>query len=256
MRLLKSGILILFVTLFTSCNLFRAENATTPEEVQTAVPEVSVKFTGVKPYYVNGELDKEVTFVKGVRNGITKTYYPSGGLKQVLYYNNALRTDTARWFYEDGKLFRTTPYVMDTIHGAQVQYYRSGRIKARMSYDMGLRLPDLEEYYDNGKLKIYKREIVITTRDEYEERGVFKVFAELDVKPTVVVFYRGELVNGAFDPYKVDKLTNSGGIGFLELRKSTTGNNGYVGIIAEYTTDFGNKNYLYKRVKVPYRDVN
>lgn len=247
---------LLFVLIIFSCNTGGGGNNAASVDGTVPEPEVSVRFTGVKPYYVEGKLDKEVTFIRGVRNGMTKTYYASGGLKQVIIYDQGLRSDTAMWFYEDGKLYRTTPYVRDTIHGMQVQYYRSGRLKAHMSYNMGLRYPDLREYYDNGKMKVYNREIIIKTRDEYNERGIYKIFAELDNKSDVVVFYRGEFDNGLFNPDKLEKLTTSGGTGYLELSKSSAGNPGYAGIIAEYTTDFGNLNYIYKRVSIPYRDVN
>jgi hypothetical protein len=217
---------------------------------------VSVKFTGVKSYYSDDRLDREVQYVNGRRNGVTKTYYNSGRLKQTINYSDGRRNDLATWYYEDGKVFRTTPYTNDTIHGTQTQYYRSGRIKAKMSYVEGKRVPDLEEYFDNGKQKIIRAGIEIKTRDEYAERGVYKIFAELDNKSFGVAFYRGEFTDGLFDSKQVDKIPTSGGLGYLELTKAPIDNKGYVGIIAEYTTDYGNKNYIYKKVTVPYRDVN
>ncbi|MBE0674313.1 MAG: hypothetical protein IH591_06595 [Bacteroidales bacterium] len=247
--------IILLALVMTACNL-SGDKGNSSADPSAPAPEVSVKFTGVRSYQSGGRLDKEVSFVKGVRNGLTKSYYPAGGVKQIINYTNGLKTDTAKWFYEDGSLFRSTPYVNDTIHGLQCQYYRSGRLKASMSYIMGNRVADLEEYYDNGKIKIFRREITIIKRDEYAERGVYKIFAELDNKSTPVKFYRGELKNGVFNTEMVSEITTSGGTGLLELTRGISGNEGYVGIIAEYTTDFGNKNYLYKKVTVPYRDVN
>jgi|GEM_PF-183791 len=257
MRRKYTVLLILMIAItFPGCNSGSPGNDGTAEGTGAPATGVSEKFTGVKPYYLNGRLDREVTYVKGVRNGPTKTYYASGGIKQIIPFANGLQTDTARWFYEDGKLYRNTPYVSDTIHGTQVQYYRSGRIKAKMTYIMGNRLPDLEEYYDNGKMKVFRRELIIKTRDEYTERGVFKIFAELDNKATPVVFYLGELVDGAFNPGTAIKMTNSGGMGFIELSRGSLRNSGSVLVIAEYMTDFGNKNFLTKRVNIPYRDVN
>jgi antitoxin component YwqK of YwqJK toxin-antitoxin module len=250
-------IFILLITIgVNSCNLRGDKNESSAADPEAPTPEVSVKFSGVKPYYQNGRLDKEVTFLKGVRNGLTKSYYPSGGIKQSIYYTNGLKADTAKWFYEDGSLFRTTPYMNDTIHGIQCQYYRSGRVKASMSYVMGNRVADLEEYYDNGKLKIFKRNIAITIKDDYPQGGNYKIFAELNNKSTPVKFYRGDLNNGIFDSARSIAITTSGGVGFMELSRSAAGNKGYAGIIAEYTTDFGNRNYIYKRVPVPYRDIN
>lgn len=217
---------------------------------------VAVKFTGVRPYYSEGRLDREIAYVEGKREGITKTYYASGRLKQTINYSNGRKNDIATWYYEDGKVFRTTPYLNDTIHGTQTQFYRSGRIKAKMSYVEGARIPDLEEFFDNGKQKVIRADIEIKTRDEYAERGIYKVFAELSNKTMSVVFYRGEFVNGAFHAGKAYSIPTSGGTGYIELTKAATDNKGYIGIIAEYTTDYGNKNYIYKKVPIPYRNVN
>ena len=49
---------------------------------------VAVKFTGVRPYYSEGRLDREIAYVEGKREGITKTYYASGRLKQTINYSN------------------------------------------------------------------------------------------------------------------------------------------------------------------------
>jgi len=217
---------------------------------------VSQKFTGVRPFYKDNRLEKEVTYVNGRRNGITKTYYPSGNLKQTFNFIDGRKNDLATWYYEDGKVFRTTPYKNDTIHGIQIQYYRSGRIKAEMSYVEGHRLPDLKEYFDNNKQKIIKANIVISTRDEYAENGIYKIFAELDNKNLGVIFFKGDFTDGAFNRNNLTKITTSGGIGYLELSVGPVGNNGYVGIIAEYTTDYGNKNYIYKKLTIPYKDVD
>jgi hypothetical protein len=252
---IKTVFIVSFIAaLLTGCNGTGGSDA--GSEGKTGDDGVAVKFTGVRPYYSDGRLDREVAYVDGRRNGITKTYYTSGRLKQTINYANGRKNDIATWYYEDGKVFRTTPYLNDTIHGTQVQYYRSGRVKAKMSYEKGARLPDLEEFFDTGKQKVIRAEIEIKTRDEYSPGGVYKVFAELSNKTMAVTFYRGEFVNGAFHAAKVDRIPTSGGTGYLELTKTDSDNRGYVGIIAEYTTDFGNKNYIYKKVPIPYRNVN
>jgi len=247
---LKSVIVLLILTFAVAACVGKSG-----EKIGEGDDGVAVKFTGVRPYYIDGRLEKEVTYIKGRRNGLTKTYYPSGNLKQTFYFTDGRKNDTATWYYEDGKVFRITPYKNDTIHGTQIQYYRSGRIKAKMSYVDGHRLPDLEEFFDNNNKKIIKTEIVIKTRDEYAENGKYKIFAELTDKMSGVVFYRGDLIDGAFNKGNVATMATSGGVGLLELLQGPTGNTGYVGIIAEYTTGFGNKNYIYKRVSIPYKDV-
>ncbi|MFO7575819.1 MAG: hypothetical protein R6W67_11755 [Bacteroidales bacterium] len=247
--------LLVIVLLNHACNLTGNRGDSSTNQGDTLVQEVKRKFTGVKPNYLDGKLISEISYRNGIRHGLTKTYYSSGVIKQIIPYCDGLKCDTARWFYEDGKLFRNTPYLNDMIHGTQVQFYRNGRVKASMSYEMGIRKNDLQEYYENGKPVTTKREILIRTRDEYQENGVYKIFAELDNKSTKVTFYKGEMPNDLFDPLKVEKITTSGVTGFMELSRKNGGNPGYVTIIAEYTTNFGNKDYYTKRVTVPYRDI-
>lgn len=249
-------LLLLSAFLTQACNIIGTREDESSAEGDTLAQEVKKRFTGVKPNYSEGKLVSEISYRNGIRHGLTKTYYPSGTIKQLITYCDGLKCDTARWFYEDGKLFRNTPYVNDAIHGTQVQYYRNGRVKASMGYEMGIRKNDLQEFYENGKPVTTRRELLIRTRDEYEQNGVFKIFAELDNKSTKVTFYKGDMTDNLFDPMKVDKITTSGGTGFLELRRRNGGNPGYVTIIAEYTTTFGNKDYYTKRVSVPYRDIN
>ena len=248
--------LLLIVISCHSCNMGGGRENASLNQGDTLAPEVRRKFTGVKPNYVNGRLESEVSYRNGIRNGLTKTYYPSGVIKQIIPYCDGIKCDTARWFYEDGKLFRNTPYVRDTIHGTQVHFYRSGQVKATLSYEMGVRRNDLLEYYESGRPVSKNREIRINTRVEYQERGIFKIFAELDNKSSKVVFYRGDLDDNLFDPAKHFRITTSGGTGFLELSKNSSRNPGYVTIVAEYTTDFGNKDYYKRRVTIPYRDIN
>jgi hypothetical protein len=250
MRALIFPLLTFLIIGFTGCN----SSNTTGE--MTGDDGVAVKFSGVKAYHTDGRLESEVTYVKGRRNGITKTYYPSGRLKQTINFTDGRKNEMASWFYEDGKLFRTTPYKNDTIHGTQIQYYKSGRIKARMSYVDGNRIADLEEYFDNNKQKIINVNILSRIKDEYSVNGLYKIFTEIDKPNYRVQFYRGDLPDGVFNDANVTSISTSGGTGYLELKVSTVGNNGYIGIIAEYTTDFGNKNYVYKKLTIPYRDVN
>jgi antitoxin component YwqK of YwqJK toxin-antitoxin module len=247
--------MLLTAVLIQACNLIGSKGDDSANEGDTLVQEVRKKFTGVKPNYLDGKLVSEITYRDGIRHGLTKTYYASGVIKQIIPYCSGLKCDTARWFYEDGKLFRNTPYLNDMIHGTQVQFYRNGRVKASMSYEMGIRKNDLQEYYENGKPVTTERRILIQTRDEYQENGVYKIFAELDNKSAKVTFYKGEMTNGLFDPLKVEKITTSGGTGFTELSRRNGGNPGYITIIAEYTTSFGNKDYYTIRVSVPYRDI-
>ena len=87
-----------------------------------------------------------------------------------------------------------------------------------------------------------------------------KVFTEslcrLSDKSTKVKFYRGEFSNGVFDTTHCVKLNTINGIGNLDLKKTGSPKTGYVGIIAEILTNFGNNYLVYKKIDLPYNDLN
>jgi hypothetical protein len=70
-----------------------------------------------------------------------------------------------------------------------------------------------------------------------------------------VNFYRGEYIEGLFMPKKYIKLNTSDYTGYLELKKTGSPGNNYVGIIAEISTDLGNKYLTYRKIDIPYNDL-
>jgi len=213
-------------------------------------------FSGVKRYYSEGKIIKEVTFVDGLRDGICKNYYDDGRLKRTLIYRNNIREDTAKWYYTEGMVYRTTPYVNDKIHGTQIKYYKSGRIQACLPYRNGLRLPGLEEYYENGLEVKSIPTIEYNINNQYDKNnGLVKIFLKLSNESINVDYYHGSLVDNAFDPEKCRKVTASSGMGFIELHKDAGKGRDYVDVIAVFTTRFGNKEILTRRIKLPYGDL-
>jgi len=217
--------------------------------------EVSSVPDTIKKLYSGNMLTSEITFRNGVRHGLTKTYYPSGKLRQTFWYENGLREDTAVWYYEDGKVFRKTPYRNDTINGTQIQYYKSGRVRAKLEFEKGLRKPYLEEFKSDGTpIKDYP-EVVIETIDNYKTDGTYTIKLSLNKKDVKVNFYRGGYINGLFDPDKVKKINDSEYTGLIRLRKTGTQQSDFVEIIAEISTPLGNKLLVNKKIDLPYNDL-
>jgi hypothetical protein len=177
-------------------------------------------------------------------------------VRQTFWYENGLRQDSARWYFEEGQLFRTTPFKNDTVDGIQKQYYRTGRLKAKIGYSKGLRTPFIEEYTPEGKIVGGYPQVVINTLDEYKSKGLYRITLELSDKSTKVRFYRGDLSGGVFDTVHCEIIKTVNGKGNLDLRKkgSTTSDN--IGIIAEILTNFGNNLLVYKKIVLPYNDLN
>lgn len=222
----------------------------------TDTPAVSdTGYTGIKQYFSGTMLLKEVTFKNGVRQGVTKTYYKGGQLYQTYWYENGLREDSAKWYYLEGRVFRSTPMKHDTIDGIQQQYYMNGHLKAKISFIKGLRSPQIEEFYQNGKLIRDYPEIVYNINDSYTATGKIRINLELSDKAKKVKFYRGEFTDGIFDTVKCIPVKSVDGKTFLDLKKTGTPQADYVGIIAVFLTDFGNKYLAYKKIDLPFKDL-
>jgi hypothetical protein len=248
-------ILILVLISFCGCGrngTDKADNESIPDSLVVS----DTGYTGIKQYMSGDYLIKEVTFRNGVREGLMKSFYRSGRLRQEFTYRNGLRQDSAVWYYEEGQVFRTTPYIDDTIDGIQKQYYRIGKLKARLYYSKGYRTASLEEFTPEGKLVGGYPEVIISTKDDYNTSGIYHITIQLSDKSPQVRFYHGELYNGAFDTTRVTRIKTVNGSGKLDLKKRGIPGNGYTGVIAEIITNFGNNYIVYKKITLPYADLN
>lgn len=254
---------LLFALLITILSLLLTAGCTgrgnAKNDSQSEIDTVSVPdtgYTGIKQYMSRSLIVKEVTFKNGIREGLMKTFYQDGKLRMTFWYENDLREDSSKWYHPDGKLFRSTPYKRDTIDGTQIQYYRNGRVKAKLKYVKGLRTPYLEEFHRDGtKVEGYP-ELVVNTRDDYETRGIYRISLELSDKSPKVRYYRGDFTNGLFDTTRCEVIENIKGTGTLNLRKTGTPKADYVGVIAEILTEFGNNHLVYKKIDLPYNDLD
>lgn len=254
---LFSGLLItLFgLLIITGCNGKGGMKKNAQAQADTVtVPDTG--YTGIKKYMSGQLLVKEVTFKNGVREGLMKSFYQDGKVRQTFWYHNGLREDSARWFYQEGPVFRSTPYKKDTIDGIQKQYYKNGKVKAKIGYIKGLRTPYIEEFDKNGKLVKGYPELVVIVKDEYQNRGVYSVSLSLSNKSERVKFFRGDLLGGVYDTAHCKTINTVKGVGNLNLKKTASPKAESVGVIAEILTDFGNKYLVYKKIDLPYKDLN
>jgi hypothetical protein len=254
MKRFKWIIIILLAITFQSCNTSQTDSS---EKDKQAIKQADDNYTGVKKYYEGNILKKEVSFKNGIKEGLNKNYYDDGRLKRTIWYENNLKEDTAKWYYTDGSVYRATPYKNDKIQGIQIKYHRNGKVMAEIPYRNSLRTPGLKEYYDNGlevgnipSIKIQK---IIS--DNYLTDGVVTVTLSLSNKSTNVKFYKGGLVDGAFDPKLAKDITASSGMAYMELFRQETGGQGYVDVVAVYTTRFRNTEIITRRIKLPYDDL-
>ena len=224
------------------------------QEIAAAVPDTG--FTGIKQYKRGNYLIKEVTFKNGIKEGLTKTFYMSGQVYQTFWYKNNLREDSACWYYLEGQLFRTTPFKHDTIDGIQKQYYRNGDLRANIGYSKGMRNSLFEEYTTEGKRVGPYPQMMVMIRDKYMIDGTYSVDLAMTDKNIAVKFYRGRFENNRLDTTKLKPVPLLHGVPTITLKKSTKPGTDHLDIIASFFTTFGNKYFEYKKVEVPYDDLN
>lgn len=197
----------------------------------------------------------EISYKNGRKNGLTKTFYPSGRVRTTRWYENDLLQDSSIWYYEEGQIFRVTPYYNDTIDGVQKQYYRTGELKAKLGYSRGLRTAYFEEFTKDGKLVNSYPQIVAETKDTYKTNGRFTIQLSLTDKKTNVKFFRGDFIKGRYDTAKIEKISMQNNTGILTLKKTGSAKPQYVGVIAEIMTNFGNRFIVTKKIDLPYNDL-
>jgi antitoxin component YwqK of YwqJK toxin-antitoxin module len=258
MKTIPAYVLIV-IFFFSGSGCLNKRTPKTPDQNQTdtlAASKSDTGYTGIKQYFSKSYLVKEVTFKNGIRQGLMKTYYLNGKLYQTFWYENGMREDTAKRYFEDGKIYRVTPYKRDTMDGTQIQYYKNGKVRARLNFVAGSRTPFLEEFLQNGSKVSGYPEIVINIQDDYGRNGTYKISLELNKKDVKVSFYSGEYIDGLFMPKKYIKLNTTDYKGYLGLKKTGKTGKSYVGIIAEISTELGNKYLTYKKIDLPYNDLN
>lgn len=255
MKIFFGSIILIFSIIIAACT----GKGASKKEIAAAIDTVTVAdtgYTGIKRYMSKDVLIKEVTFKNGVRDGLMKSFYRDGRMRQSFWYTDGLREDSAKWYYEEGQVFRATPYKHDTVDGIQQQYYKNGRLKAKLGYKKGLRTSFLEEYSPNGKLLTGYPELVVTIQDDYRTKGIYKISLSLSNKSEKVRYSIGDLSAGVFDTAHCKPINTFRGIGTLNLKKTKLTNPGYVGIVAEILSNFGNNQLVYKKVELPYKDLN
>lgn len=124
--------------------------------------------------YADGELDglqkiyhegvrTEIVYANGKREGIEKTWYPSGQLMVETPWVNGVMEGSATFYYENGSIQATVPYYNNKIEGVQKSWHENGAPQGEETYSDNLlngrsvfREPDgavsMEFNYRNGTL--------------------------------------------------------------------------------------------------------
>ncbi len=178
-----------------------------------------------KRFYRHGSLYSKTPFKNGVREGVTKTYYP--------VYKK-----------EKPKLWKEQPYVNGKLNGICTRYHKNGQLQSEYEYKNGLPAIGLKEYSTTGKmLKQPELQLSAFTGKQYHE-----VTAKMSNNTKKVKFYLGELVEGRhLSPNAKELVVEKGEakafISVTATQKSAT-------ITAVMVTRYGNRLITAKTVKL------
>nr|WP_319776165.1 TonB family protein [uncultured Sphaerochaeta sp.] len=101
-----------------------------------------------KSYYVNGNLESEISYVEDILVGTSFWYYENGNLKQEKTYNNGKLNGFVKNYFENGLLneeFHVKNGVKDGLHKT---YYDNGGLKSVLSYEDGILVKQITLDYD------------------------------------------------------------------------------------------------------------
>ncbi len=113
----------------------------------------------------DGVLLSEENYTLGVKNGVSKTYYPNGNLIELINYRDGRKEGEWVQYFEDGKLKFRGAYSGDEKEGPFMAYYPDGKISFSGAYKGG---------HMDGKWTFYDENGEVTRVDCYSEGAMIK----------------------------------------------------------------------------------
>ncbi len=112
-----------------------------------------------KYFFKNQLLASEGAFNNGVKEGLWKTYYEDGNIKEIMNYQNGKLNGEYTYFYKNGAPSTKVKYTADFYDGTLELYYATGQIKQSMEYKMGKQIGK-EIYYNSNGSKKYEITVI------------------------------------------------------------------------------------------------
>ena len=107
---------------------------------------------GVDKYYdADGYLEQEEMWAKNQRNGFARKYYTNGQVKHEAFFKNDLQDGNTKEYYESGKLEYEGEFKNDSAIGWGIRYYENGNIMWKSPH--GKTKGEEIKYYDNGNIE-------------------------------------------------------------------------------------------------------
>lgn len=111
----------------------------------------------------DGSLVLTEGYRKGIREGLSKVWYPSGVMSELFYYKNGIKSGLWEQYYLDGKLKLRGAFLNGEKNGAFKIFYNSGGVMISGAYHNGHQdgewnyftekgVPSKTEIFDKGTL--------------------------------------------------------------------------------------------------------
>ncbi|KXX69735.1 toxin-antitoxin system YwqK family antitoxin [Flammeovirga sp. SJP92] len=218
------------------------------DEIVKASPYSNEIKEGLHVYNYDNSKKKraEINYTKGVKDGLSKTYYKSGKLKQEINYVMGKKEGVSKMYHTNGTLYKEAFYENNEIK-TRKYFYKDGELKSIASYENSKPTTDLKEYYKSGKLKTKYPAIMVKEKDDTALHNKVTLEVTLSEKRKNVSFYIADDINTkvkSINPSKYKlrpvKMLDQKGIVEINIPKGY-GVNKKIQIISEYTTIGGRK---------------
>jgi len=98
----------------------------------------------------DGELLSEESYMSGVKNGISKTFYPGGNITELIHYRDGKKEGEWIQYFDDGKVKFRGAFSCDEKEGPFTGYYPGGKISFSGAYKAGHMDGTWTFYDENG----------------------------------------------------------------------------------------------------------
>lgn len=204
--LMKQIALILTITFITlsGCKFFGPDKRATTKDEKTADGIIiKKKYFNDNP---NAPVEWEVSLkpmsnAPAIKQGITKRYYKTGKLAEIIYYENNKKEGLRTTYHSTGKPYKEQPYKNNKLDGICKRYDRDGHLVAEYPYKSGLPGVGLKEYTNLGKERPAPV-LVIKKIDNIHTRGSYQIVCSLSGEGAKrirsVEFYQGKLIEDKY----------------------------------------------------------
>lgn len=114
--------------------------------------QVEIKHGILREWHKNGELEREVPYISGLKWGVEKIYRDDGTMLSSIDWEQGQKNGTEVIWWENGKSKKQqSHYINGKIDGTSQSWYVSGELREEIIYINGLREGPTISWYQGGK---------------------------------------------------------------------------------------------------------